>query len=72
MNIKEIIGSRIKLLRNKNYLSQEKLAFNSGLDRTYISSVENGNRNISIENIRKITEALSVTIKDFFNDDCFN
>ena len=72
MNIKEIIGSRIKLLRKKNNLSQEKLAFNSGLDRTYISSVENGNRNISIENIRKITEALSVTIKDFFNDDCFN
>jgi transcriptional regulator with XRE-family HTH domain len=72
MNIKEIIGSRIKLLRKKNNLSQEKLAFNSGLDRTYISSVENGNRNISIENIRKITEALSVTIKDFFNDECFN
>lgn len=54
MNIKIALGNRIRSIRNSLKLSQESLAFESGLDRTYISSVENGHRNISIINIEKI------------------
>ena len=57
-----IFGKNVKVLRNKKQISQEKLAELSELDRTYISSVERGQRNISILNIIKIADALDVTI----------
>jgi transcriptional regulator with XRE-family HTH domain len=41
------------------------------LDRSYIASVENGQRNISIVNIEKIATALGVTIKEFFKSKTF-
>ena len=69
--IKESIGLRIKELRAKASISQEELAFRANLDRTYINSVENGRRNISIVNIEKIARALSVSVKEFFNNDKF-
>ena len=71
MNIKIKIGLRIKELRQIEGLSQEKLAGEADLDRTYINSVENGRRNISIENIEKIAKALNVTIFEFFNEKKF-
>lgn len=42
MNIKILVGNQIRYLRKKLNMSQETLAFESGLDRTYICSVENG------------------------------
>ncbi|MFA5433124.1 MAG: helix-turn-helix transcriptional regulator [Candidatus Paceibacterota bacterium] len=72
MEIKIIIGHRIKQLREKNGMSQKDLAFDSDLDRSYIASVENGQRNISIVNITKIASALKVSLKEFFNDDEFS
>ena len=64
--IKEKIGSKIKELRLKNKLSQEKLALSSNLDRTYIASVGNEKRNISIVNLEKIIIALDTTLENFF------
>lgn len=52
------IGKCIKDLRIKEGLSQEKLGYKSNLDRTYIGSVERGERNISIINLIKIAKAL--------------
>ena len=49
------LGNRIKELRSKSGLSQEKFALKIGLDRTYYSSVENGKRNIAIINLKKIS-----------------
>nr|WP_306526770.1 helix-turn-helix transcriptional regulator [Ruminococcus bromii] len=65
--IRQKVGNKIKTLRHLNGLSQEKLALNAGLDRTYIASVENGNRNISIVNLEKITNALGVSLGEFFS-----
>lgn len=64
---KQEIGNRIKTIRNNRGISQEKLALDSNLDRTYINSVENGKRNITIESLTKITDALNVSLKDFFD-----
>lgn len=57
-------GQAVREARKKRGLSQEKLAFESGLHRTYISSVERGERNISLLNIHKIARALKVAPKD--------
>lgn len=72
MEIKKNIGLRIKELRTKLGISQQELSYRCELDRTYITSVENGKRNISIVNLEKIAHALNLTIKEFFDDDKFN
>ncbi|MCL5037327.1 MAG: helix-turn-helix domain-containing protein [Chloroflexi bacterium] len=71
MSITHKIGLRIKELRKAENITQEGLALKANIDRTYINSVENGRRNISIINLEKICVALNVEFKDFFNSDCF-
>lgn len=66
--IRQKVGSRIRELRTAAGLSQEKLALAAGIDRTYIASVENGKRNISIVNLEKIVKALDCTFAVFFQD----
>lgn len=66
MDIRIMVGKRVKELRNKLGVSQEELADLARLDRTYIASVESGRRNISIVNIEKLANALKVTLKEFF------
>ena len=61
------LGQRIRELRTKSDLSQEKLAFTCDLDRTYIGSVERGERNVSIINLQKIATALNVELHDLLN-----
>lgn len=58
----ERIGNRIRELRNIANLSQEKLAYACDLDRTYIGSVERGERNISVINLHKIALALNIKV----------
>ena len=71
MDIKIAVGQRIKELRKIRDITQEQLAYISELDRTYINSVENGRRNISIVNLEKITIGLKVKLNDFFDDKLF-
>lgn len=69
MNIKEKVGKRIRYLRNQIGISQEELADKAGIDRTYITSVECGKRNVSIVNIERISIALNVTLSKLFDFD---
>ncbi|TAD85862.1 MAG: XRE family transcriptional regulator [Bacteroidetes bacterium] len=71
MDIKLKIGHRIKELREKAEMSQKDLAYAADLDRSYIASIENGNRNVAIINIEKIAVALNVTVKEFFKSNNF-
>ena len=57
-------GLRIQEARKKKGYSQEELAFHSGLDRTYVGSMERGERNVSIINIRKIATALDLNVSE--------
>lgn len=72
VDIKIKIGLRIKAFREKAQMSQKDLAFEADLDRSYIASIENGQRNVSAVSIEKIATALGVTVKEFFNDADFN
>ncbi len=59
-DIKKQLGKKIKELRLRAGYSQEELASKAGLHRTYISDIERGERNVSVENIKKIADALNV------------
>ncbi len=64
--IQELVGKRIREIRKEQGFSQEELAARAELDRTYMTSVECGRRNISIVNLHKIAEALGVTLEEMF------
>lgn len=59
-------GERLKELRKRNGISQEKFAAQIGMDRTYYASVENGKRNLSLMNIKKIADGFQLTISELF------
>ena len=61
-------GQRIRELRQKTGLSQEKFALMIGMDRTYFSSVESGKRNISLLIIKKIADGLEITVDKLFEN----
>ncbi len=68
MNIKQKFGLKLRQLRLARGFSQEKLALEADLDRTYIPSIEKGERNVSITVLEKLSKALNIPIKDFFDD----
>lgn len=57
-------GERVRELRIQQNLSQEKFALLAGLDRTYFSSLEKGKRNVSLKNIKKIADALGISMSE--------
>ena len=65
-NIKKIFGARVRALRTEKGWSQEDFAFECGLHRTYIGAVERGERNISLENIKKIANTFRIDIAELF------
>ena len=65
-DILEKYGNAIRNLRRKRHVSQKAFADLCGLHRTYISDIERGLRNVSLENVEKIAVALNVKISDVF------
>jgi transcriptional regulator with XRE-family HTH domain len=57
-------GARVRELRKKKGLSQEGLALEASLDRSYVGGVERGERNISLENIARMAKALGCRASD--------
>lgn len=66
--IQEELGRRIKELRREKGYSQEKFALLIDMDRTYFASVEAGKRNVSIQNIKKISDGLGITLSELFKN----
>lgn len=69
MNLLHIFSMNVKKYRKIKNISQEKLAELAGLHRTYISALERERRNISIDNIQRIAEALEIEAHLLFVDD---
>jgi transcriptional regulator with XRE-family HTH domain len=69
VRIQRLFGERMRELRKQRGLSQEALALACNLDRTYIGSVERGERNVSLINIQTIADGLSVPARELFNAD---
>ncbi len=66
MDIKLKVGQRIRYLRKSLKLSQEALANEAEVDRTYVTDVENGRRNVSLEILERLIKALEVSFTEFF------
>lgn len=67
---KEILikfGKKVREIRIKQNLSQEKLATKAGVHRTYIGMIERAEKNITLENIEKVAKALGLSVKELFN-----
>ncbi|NCT56933.1 MAG: helix-turn-helix transcriptional regulator [Legionella sp.] len=60
------LGNKIREVRKAHGFSQEAIASESGVDRSYMGSVERGERNIAALNLIKIAQALNVEVGDLF------
>ena len=67
MDIKIKIGQRVRELRKSLGISQEALAYQAEVDRTYVTDVENGRRNVSVEILEKLIVGLEINFTEFFN-----
>ncbi|BBO73123.1 transcriptional regulator [Desulfosarcina widdelii] len=67
MEIKQLLGARIKEIRKKRHLTQEQLAEKVGINPKYVSSIERGKENPTLDTFIKIAESLEVGIGDLFN-----
>jgi transcriptional regulator with XRE-family HTH domain len=64
MNARKVFADNLARERKSRGLSQRQLATLAGLDRTYVGSVERGERNVSIDNIERLAEALQIEPAD--------
>lgn len=67
MDVLKKFGNRVKQLRLEKRLSQEALAHNAGIDRTYLPGIEKGIRNSSIKVAHQIAVALEITLAELLN-----
>jgi len=63
-----ILSNNMRKFRAKKGLTQEELAYRSGLHRTYISSVERAERNISIDALEKVAEAFKIPLNKLLEE----
>lgn len=66
MEIQKKFGSNVRDLRRKANISQEELALRLNADQAYVSRIEAGQMNVTLETIDEISKALNVSAKEFF------
>ncbi|MDT8391689.1 MAG: helix-turn-helix transcriptional regulator [Lentisphaeria bacterium] len=66
-DINETVRTNIRKFRAERGLTQEKLAFKSGLHRAYIGQIERGEKSIGLTNLQKLAVSLDVDVRDLFD-----
>lgn len=69
---RQIFGMNLRRARRLKDVSQEELAFRSNLSRTYVSEVERGARNVSIDNMGQLADAIGVPLKELVDPEMFS
>lgn len=72
LSAREIFGKNLRRARRLKEVTQEELALRADLSRTYVSEVERGARNISIDNMSLLAQALDVTLRDLVDPTLFH
>ena len=67
MNIQEKIGQVVKRLRQVSHLTQEQLSGQCGMDQHYLSNIESGQRNVSVEVVERIASFFNLPLSSFFS-----
>ncbi|MFB5676853.1 helix-turn-helix domain-containing protein [Paenibacillus terreus] len=68
-DLRQLVGTRIRAMRNAKGLTQQKLADIAGLDYRYIGALERGERNFSIDTLEKVLIALNVSLSELMYSD---
>jgi transcriptional regulator with XRE-family HTH domain len=68
---REVFARNLRKVRRLREISQEALALQAGLSRTYVSEVERGERNVSIDNMGLLAETLQIPLRDLVDPDMF-
>lgn len=66
MNIHEEFGHAVAALRKEKGYSQERFAFEANIARKYMSDIENGKRNVSLDVIKRIADKLGISLSELF------
>lgn len=61
-----LLGKKIRRMRKEQGLSQEALAYESGIDRAYLGKIERGEKNITVLKLFQICDTLEVSIRELF------
>lgn len=69
---REIFASNLRRYRRVREISQENLALQANMSRSYVSGIERGERNVSIDNMGLLADALGVALKDLVDPDLFS
>lgn len=72
INYRKTFAKNVKTYRSILEISQEELALKSGMSRAYVSGIETSVRNVSIDNMGKLAEALGLPLKDLVDPDLFS
>ncbi len=68
MDLKQMIGARIKDIRNKQGITQEQLSERVGINTKYLSSIERGKENPTLNTLLKLTQSLDVNLDEMFSN----
>jgi transcriptional regulator with XRE-family HTH domain len=67
--LRDVLARNVRLLRAERGVSQEALAHEAGMNRTYVSDIERGTRNVSIDNLSRLAKALGVPVWSLLKND---
>lgn len=71
LSAREVFARNLRRARRLKDVSQEELALRAGLSRPYVGSVERGERNVSIDNMGLLAQALGLPLHDLVNPEMF-
>jgi transcriptional regulator with XRE-family HTH domain len=71
LTAREVFARNLRRARRLKDISQESLALELGMSRPYLSSVERGTRNVSVDNMGRLADALEVPLKDLVDPEKF-
>ena len=72
MRGRELVGKNVRRIRVAQGVSQERLAFDSGVDRSYLGGLERGEENPTVDVLDRLAATLAVHLHELFAEECAN